>query len=224
MSSHPPPGAQQSEGKALVELVVAIIPPALLYFVGWAYLYFYLQAFGIGISELDLDIQTIFIYAYPPIRLLWLSYWGWALLAVLVLFVSILVVRKVTTPATRSWLAGWIRGTTVLGQGLRLFVVISLMAVLLVQVVRPYAVQAADRKWVSEGVRLEALVKDPDGKEKSAWYDSYKRCAGRRGLDLIFADKDAYYMLCISSVDDSSALVFEVRRDAGLASVRFARR
>jgi len=68
------------------------------------------------------------------------------------------------------------------------------------------------------------LVKDPDGKEKSAWYDSYKRCAGRRGLDLIFADKDAYYMLCISSVDDSSALVFEVRRDAGLASVRFARR
>ncbi len=223
MSSHPPSG-QQSDGKGISELVIATIPAALLYLIGWTYLYFYLQAFGIGISELELDLQTIFIYSYPPIRMLWLSYWGWVLLGVGALASGIWVVRLRTTPAARNALARWIFGVSTVSQGLRLFFAVSILAVLLVPAVRTNAVQAADRKWVSEGIRVEAIVKEPEKGEKSAWYESYKRCASRRALDLVFADKDAYYMLCISGVDESSGIVYEVRRDSGLASVRFARR
>ena len=84
----------QSDGKGLFELVIATIPMVMLYFVGWTYLYFYLKVFGIGISELDLDIQTILIYSYPPIQLLWRSYWP--------LIAGAIVILVVVTMAARS--------------------------------------------------------------------------------------------------------------------------
>ena len=62
-------------------------------------------------------------------------------------------------------------------------------------------------------------MKDPEGKDR-AWHDNYRRCSGRRALDLLFSDKESYYMLCISSVDKTDGIVFEVRRETGLVSVR----
>lgn len=37
--------------KAIYEFLVATLPAVVLYFVGWAYLYFFLGAFGINIAE-----------------------------------------------------------------------------------------------------------------------------------------------------------------------------
>jgi hypothetical protein len=220
VSSAGAPGGQQSEGKGLFELVIATIPTVLLYFVGWAYLYFYLRVFGIGISELDLDIQTIFIYAYPPIHYFGTAYWYWILLTI----AAILLARRFAPHRIRVKLDAFYNTACAappIAKGLELFGVLVVLAFLSVPFVQSDAERAADRKWISEGVRIEAMVKEPESKEKSGWYDNYKLCAGRRALDLIFSDKDAYYMLCTSSVDETSALVFEVRRDAGLASVRF---
>jgi hypothetical protein len=223
VSSAGPTGGQQGDGKGLFELVIATIPTVLLYFVGWAYLYFYLRVFGIGISELDLDIQTIFIYAYPPIHYFGMSYWYWILLTIVAI---LLACRFAPHPAKMKFAAfyGGARATPPIAKGLGLFGILLVVAFLCVPFVRSDAERAADRKWTSEGVRIEAIAKEPESKEKSGWYDNYRRCAGRRALDLIFSDKDAYYMLCTSSVDETSALVFEVRRDAGLASVRFVKR
>ena len=226
VSSHVTTGGKQNDGKGLFELVFATIPAVLLYFVGWAYLYFYLKVFGIGISELDLDIQTILIYAYPPIKAFVASYWHLALVTIAALLISVWLARRYAPRAVKDKLAAFykgVRGSSPITQGFQLFVVLLTLAFLAVPIVRTEAAQAADRKWVSEGVVIEAMVKEPETKEKSVWYDSYKRCASRRALDLIFADKDAYYMFCISGLDET-ALVFEVRREVGLVSVRFIQR
>jgi hypothetical protein len=54
--------------KAISDFLVATIPAVLLYFLGWAYLYYFLSSFGIYPSELKLDVITVLIYAYAPIH------------------------------------------------------------------------------------------------------------------------------------------------------------
>lgn len=71
--------ASTAVGSAVSGVVVAAIPAALAYFVGWAYLHYYLAEFGIGIAELELGTETIFIYAAPPVFLAVKSFW-WLLL------------------------------------------------------------------------------------------------------------------------------------------------
>jgi len=56
---------------AVLQLLVAAAPAAILYFTGWSYLYFYLGKFDINISEINFDLPTIFIYSYPPLHTLW---------------------------------------------------------------------------------------------------------------------------------------------------------
>lgn len=227
MSNHATSGGQRNDSSQdLFKLVMATIPAVVLYFVGWAYLHFYLKTFGISVSELDLDIQTILIYSFPPIQILTRSWWHWLLLAAVALLVIVWSVRRLMGQDMKENLANFCkraRCASPIAQGLGLFVILLILVVVFVPIIGSAAAQAANRKWLSEGVRIEAVVKEPDPKGKSAWYENYNRCASRRALDLIFADKESYYMLCISSFDKTSALVFEVRRHIGLVSVRFIR-
>jgi hypothetical protein len=228
VSSHTTTSGQASDvNKGFFELIIATIPTVLLYFVGWAYLYFYLNVFDVGISELDLEIQTIFIYSFPPIRTFLGLYWVWIAIGILVVSISIALARRFANEAVKKRLSAlWkrIRGASPIAQGLGLFAALLFLAILAVPIIRSEAVEAASQKWLTEGVRIEAMVKPLEAKEQSPWYDNYEQCANRRALDLIFADKDAYYILCKSTVDERSAIVFEVRRDVGLTSIRFVQR
>jgi hypothetical protein len=208
-------GAQpESGGKGLFELIIATLPAVLLYFFGWAFLHFYLKAFSIDVSELDLDLQTIFIYSVPPLRALMGLYWLWAFMLVLVALI---------------WVFQWmlpqfyrrIIELPAIVLGLGLFAIVASAAVASVPMIRSVAADAAGRKWSGgTGLPIEAIVKEPEGKDRS-WQDNYERCSSRRALDLIFSDKESYYMLCISNVEKTTAVVFEVRRETGLVSVRF---
>jgi hypothetical protein len=208
-------GAQlESVGKGFFELIIATLPAVLLYFFGWAFLHFYLKAFNVDLSELDLDLQTIFIYSVPPLRALMGLYWIWA--SVFALAALIWIFQR-----TLPQFYGRIIELPAIVHGLGLFAIVATVAVVSVPMIRSVAADAASRKWSSgTGLPIEAIVKEPEGKDRS-WYDNYKRCSGRRALDLIFADKESYYMLCISNVDKTTGIVFEVRRQTGLVSVRF---
>ena len=210
------PDTKPDGSKAIFELIVATIPAALLYFFGWAYLHFYLKAFSIDLSELELDLQTMFIYSVPPLRAVMSLYWLWGIVLAIVVLI---------------WMLQWIVPRfyrrvielPAIVYGLTLFGIFASLAVASVPMIRLVATDAANRKWSSgpPGIPMEAIAKEVDAKDGSLWYNNYRKCSKRRGLDLIFADKASYYMLCISQDDKALGVVFEVRREAGLVSVRF---
>jgi hypothetical protein len=226
--------------KVLTDLIVVTIPAVLLYFVGWVYLYFYLGAFGIGVSELDLDIQTIFLYFLPPIRLLAKFIWD-GFLANLYLAGGLLVLIAIAAVLFKQCAPGHFQSlgqrlstsfnnlrelfaslqtASVIVQCLLVFVLLVSLAIIAVPVIRSTAGYAADRQWVTRGTMIAAMIKKADEMQSSSWFDNYKACSERRALNLIFADKETYFMLCIDKYDASFGVVYEVRRDAGLASVR----
>lgn len=218
----------KSDGStALSELVVATVPAVILYYAGWVYLLFYLQAFGIAISELDLDTRTIFIYSVPPFRLFLLSFWRWLLFGIAIVVVTVGLARKFASQGTKIRLAAyihWVRRGSLIKRGLGIFAGLLLLIALFHPIIRWSAAEAANRKWESEGIRIQAMITDSNQRERSAWDENYKLCGKRQALDLIFSDRESYYMLCISSHDKTTAIVYEVRRDVGLSSVRLIRR
>jgi hypothetical protein len=221
----------------LLEVVLATVPAILAYFLGWAYLHFYLSAFGFSESELDIGIQTILVYAFPPIRLLLNAGWDWLLsnllwvsiisvaISALVWFCKSLVPRG-AIEASGNFVrkCGQLIPKSPLGQGVGILLAVMALVFLALPLIRKAAFEQADQKWVAEGVRLDAILRDSDAKERPATLANYKTCSERRALDLIFSDRSAYYLLCISSKVPSNAVVFEVRRDGGLASARYVRR
>ena len=63
-----------TSASGLSEIVIVTVPAVVAYYLGWAYLYYYMGAFGIGVSELDMGIETMFIYSMPAVILLAKSY------------------------------------------------------------------------------------------------------------------------------------------------------
>lgn len=206
---------------ALAGVVVAVIPAALAYFVGWAYLHYYLLEFGIGISELELGVESIFVYAAPPVFWAVKSYW-WIPLA-LILFGGLLC-RYWKLPVTLFCrLRGLTKGAHPTVEGVASFLLLILLAMAMAPLIKHVAVERATVKWDRVGVRIQAAVGQPE--EATTQFADYKSCMERRALDLIFADKNAYYLLCISEINNATGAVYEVRRtDARLASVRPARK
>ena len=154
---------QPSEtNKILTELAVVTLPAVILYFFGWAYLHFYLDAFDINLSELDLDIQTIFVFSYPPLRALARSYWGWLLAVAFAVIIIAVCVRKLA-PASWAQLSRFYSHTRKASPVIKAFTLLTVLAtavVISVPLIRATAVQAAMRKWSSEGTRIEALLKE----------------------------------------------------------------
>jgi hypothetical protein len=114
---------------------------------------------------------------------------------------------------------------SVLLQLLLLIAVMVALAFVSVPIIQSVATQAAKRKWDNGvGLRIDAIIKEPEPKwwvEKGKAHDYYRDCGSRGVLDLIFSDKHSYYVLCVAESDRTAGLVFEVRREAGLVSVRF---
>lgn len=72
--------------KTISDFLIVTIPGVLLYFMGWAYLYYYLQSFGIYPSELKLDTMTVLIYSYTPISDFISTHW-----VVVVLWITVVL-------------------------------------------------------------------------------------------------------------------------------------
>jgi hypothetical protein len=68
------PNSLESQ-KTIFDFVIVTLPGLLLYFLGWAYLYYYLRYFGISPSEAKLDAQTVLIYSYVPFYDVVASHW-----------------------------------------------------------------------------------------------------------------------------------------------------
>jgi hypothetical protein len=230
MNGPPTSDAQLGSGaKAVFEIALATLPAVLLYFVGWAYLHFYLRAFRIDVSELDLDLQTILIYSFRPLKALMLLYLAAVVVVILVVWILRSLIPTWKEQTTRFY--GRLIEAPALVHGLVLFTILALVAVASIPTIRSVAAEAANEKWTGAvDVRLpvQVLIKESESKESGTkesneWLDNYKTCSStaRRGLDLIFADKGSYYLLCTSPDDSTQGIIFEIRRETGLASIRF---
>jgi hypothetical protein len=76
--------------KSIADFVIVTTPGLLLYFLGWAYLSYYLFLFGVNPSELKLDPQTVFISSYIPLYRLVASNLALSILSTLVFLLIIL--------------------------------------------------------------------------------------------------------------------------------------
>jgi hypothetical protein len=234
--------------KLIYEFVVATLPLAVVYYAGWAYLYFYLNLFGINITELHFDNATIFIYAFAPVYLTLQGYWWLILLTLVAVLIVILGIRKLFH---REWLLVRTKFGN-LSTALQIFLLILALLCVLVTLAPwlqwaakekrtqvwedrgEYAIGLAtgERKDIAAGAVSPGLASRKRNRSAASaaspqsvlgfWQDSYKACSEKQALLLIFSDEKALYLLCKSVEDPNQGTVFEIRREFGLASVRFA--
>jgi len=230
---------KDSEASGTIESIVLVtIPAALIYFIGWAYLHYYLGAFSIDLSELELGVETVLIYSAPPLFSL-VSAYKLALIAgliVLALASAGLVWRlQVHHSSAASGAAGhagastaaqpeyvWLPTVTFILKGLWAFVVMVGLAFVLTPALRNFATGKARLTWRDDSLPIEVRVEEPE--KPDAMHDNYRTCQEARHLHLVFSDKDRYFLLCTSTIDPDRGAVYEVRReDSSLASVRYVR-
>ena len=230
---------KDSEASGTIESIVLVtIPAALIYFIGWAYLHYYLGAFAIDLSELELGVETVLIYAAPPLFSLWSAHklmLGLGLFMLLV--VSALLVWRIqrhhgsssggaaghvaaTAPVRPEYV--WLPTVTFVLKGLWAFVVMVGLAFLLTPALRDFANGKARVTWQDDSMPIEVTVEAPE--KPDPLHDNYRTCQEARHLHLVFSDKDRYFLLCTSAIDPDRGAVYEVRReDSVLASVRYVR-
>lgn len=227
---------KDSEASGTIESIVLVtIPAALIYFIGWAYLHYYLGAFSIDLSELELGVETVLIYSAPPLFSL-VSAHELALVAVLVVLVvasGALVWRlqrhhasstasHAGAPAVVHPEYVWMPMLTFIMKGLWAFVVMVSLAFALTPGLRNFAIGKARLTWRDDSMPIEVRVEAPE--KSDAMHDNYRTCQEARHLHLVFSDKDRYFLLCTSAIDPDRGAVYEVRReDSSLASVRYVR-
>jgi hypothetical protein len=225
MGASPPGSSPHSTPveSALGSVVIALVPAAFAYFIGWTYLYYYLLEFGINVSELDLGVEAIIIYAVPPTLSVIKRYW-WLVALVLLAAYGLMAYRHlIRLPRLNPNFYERIRTLHPLSKGVTWFFVLVAVVVVSAPLIQHVAIQRADDKWTRAGIPLQAPIEEP--REATAEYKDYKTCIERRALDLVFADKNVYYLLCVSEINDDAGVVYEVRRtDSKLASVRWSRR
>ena len=221
--------------KAIYDFIIVTIPGLLLYFIGWSYLYFYLNLFGVDLSELKLDLQTVFIYSYSPLHYVITYNWVVSTLIILVVFLLIFAKRSISIPLTEraQKIFRPISALPPIARTLALvfvllFGIIFVLTFILVPMAKWTAERAANQRWVGDGPKIAVIINENGSTDKSSassiWLDSFNECQRREELSSIFADENSFYLLC-RSLDDPkhSGIVFEVRKEkeTGLVSARY---
>lgn len=227
--------------KVFYEFLIVTIPAVVLYFIGWGYIYYYLDAFGISIAEIHTDAPTIFLYSLPVVQHV-LPVVQHVLLKYMALFIIFFIFLpgvllgiywqsdenyrnniKNAFAVTRSRAATM----SVWAKLAIMIIVLWISAFGMVPIIDRAALDTAKRVWNDSAVvialpRSETpLPSDPI--EPSPWKDQYDACSKQESLRLIYSDDSTYYLLCTNDDDKSGqGVVFEVRRKEGLISVRFA--
>ncbi|TEA71880.1 hypothetical protein [Allopusillimonas ginsengisoli] len=216
-------GEEHDQSKLISAMVVAA-PAVFVYFLGWAYLNYYLGAFGISVAELDLGIETIFIYAAPAAIWLLKTQWSW-IVGIAVLVWGLALWRRHSGVRTKELSSSGRRllSSTWYVQIVAVFVGSTLLVMFISPFVKEAALDSAAQRWDRSGINIRALVDSPGF--GSVERQDYETCMKRDGLRLVFGDKNSYYMLCAGEIDNTEGLIYEVRgHDSVLASVRGASR
>jgi len=235
--------ADKEEGTGTIESIVLVtIPAALVYFIGWAYLHYYLSAFSIDLSELEFDLEGVLIYAAPPIVSMCTDHQlAAALLLLAMAAASLWLVRLVHRRHRNQKLAGalsypgnphpaaahpLLHLPSFVLKGLWALVTMVCLVTLLRPALRDIAIARAQAAWDMNGVAIRAIVEQPEKDDPSyLLYAGYQTCMAARRLHLVFSDRNRYFMLCKGDPDFGSAALYEVRReDSALASVRYISR
>lgn len=216
---------------AIYQFIFATIAPATLYFLGWAYLYFYLGWFNIDISEVDPNITTVLTYGYSPIYALrW-----WTLVPILGLAIAGWIAKKKSS--TFETLLTRLRCNYTRVKRRTPSEVALLLGVIFILFIFPWALlplanraatSAAEREWQRAPTVKAVLEQD----RKSAPDDAapeiliqYGECSHRpEQLRLIFANSNRYFLLCVSKDYDNLGTIYEIERGKGLESVRSIQR
>lgn len=207
----------------LTEAVLLLIVGVLAYYIGWAYLYFYLGYFGIQLSEIELSVEAVLIYAAPPLFWAWQEHWLAAVSAVLLVAVGYAVLRfSGKARRIRELVKGLLDEQPALLRLLSVFLIAGAFVLSLSPFVKASAYARASQRWDQTGVKTQVLLRSS---ERSRHGDDFQACLERRALELIFADRERYFLLCISELNAAYGALYEVRRsDPGIASVRMLER
>ena len=151
--------------KAIYEFVVATLPLVVVYYVGWAYLYFYLNSFGINISELHFDTTTIFIYAFAPISIVLRAHWLIILLVIVGIVVLLAVIARFVPGGWSSlkhslrWLRGKFGSLPIEIQTLLLIAGLICFLLLLAPILKSSAQRRRDEVWAGRAEYVIPLVR-----------------------------------------------------------------
>jgi hypothetical protein len=220
--------------KALYEFLIATLPAVIVYFIGWAYLFFFLSDFSINITELNFDTTTVFIYAFAPIQIFAKNHWLltlFGILAAFILFFIVPICLPIHAPTISRGLSRWSGRIPIFAKILFGAIVFVALLIGLLPLLRSAALQKKQEIWSGNANYVLPLFVGDAGQAASAsqdlsWRDnfikSYMLCSDQEALRLIFSDEKVYYLLCKSEENGDEGYVFEVRHEGGLASVRFA--
>jgi len=205
--------------KSLRDFAISVLPVAILYFCGWAYLSFYLSAFGINIGELGLDIQTVFIYSFSPIYVLATQQTSVVIIA-LGLYAALYIIYRATrrrnkAPEEHQLSLSFYDILSYFLVGLALF--LSLLIP-----IRWGANYKSQNLWSHGGTFTDAAPALTKSTPDLTWSENYASCRERRELSLIFSTGDRFYVLCRDSGNQAQGLVFELNGPSDLRSVRIA--
>lgn len=214
------PDTKEHVHSSLISAIVVAAPAVFVYFLGWTYLNYYLAAFGISVAELDLGVETVFIYAAPAAIWLLKEQWPWLIgIALLVGGLALWsrrprnLPRRLVTSGPRVLFMTWYV------QAVALFISTTLLAMFISPFVKEAALVRAAQRWDRSGIKIRAMANSLES--GAVEQQDYGTCMRRDGLQLIFADKSGYYMLCAGEIDKTIGMIYEVRRDNSvLASVR----
>jgi hypothetical protein len=216
--------------KVFYEFLIVTVPAVALYFTGWGYLYYYLDAFGISISEVHIDVPTIFIYSLPVVQDALERYLGFLIFVVLFAPAVCVIVysqsnqkNKERIESSLASMRGAVSKMSVWSKLAILIVFMGVSAFSMLPVINRAAQDTASRVWKGPATFVIALPSLSDKIKSSPLEEQYDSCSKAESLRLIYSDDSAYYLLCVNAGDDSGqGDVFEVRRKEGLVSVRFA--
>jgi uncharacterized membrane protein YidH (DUF202 family) len=206
--------------KSLRDFAISALPVAILYFCGWAYLSFYLSAFGINIGELGLDIQTVFVYSFSPIYVLATQQTSVVIIA-LGLYTALYIIYRATrrrnkaTSEERQFSLSFYDILSYFLFGLVVFLALLIP-------IRWGADYKSQHLWSHGGTFTDAAPALAKSTPDLTWSESYASCRERRELSLIFSSGDRFYLLCRDSGNQTQGLVFELKGPSDLRSVRIA--
>jgi hypothetical protein len=169
--------------KSITDFIIVTTPGLLLYFLGWAYLSYYLFLFGINPSELKLDPQTAFINSYVPLYGPVASNWLSSILSILGFLFIVVVIFTSLFDKVFSGLIGrllkfldrylpWLKyrpisslnstWRTVYFTALFFFLLIAFLNLALIPVGRWSARAAANERWSGLGQGITFILNEED--------------------------------------------------------------
>jgi hypothetical protein len=226
--------------RSIIDFIIVTLPGVFLYFLGWIYLYYFLNFFGINISELQLDTSTVFIYSYSPIYDLIVGHLFVAMLLAFaifsILFTSVFdlfsermlaFLRKHTFPVRVRWINHrWPSSFNPSWRVVYLTVVLFLTIVCVFNLVLiPIAISgarlAAGQKWKGDTRSILVNLNLEEKPNSSELTEDFNACQLRGAMVQIFSDENTLFLLCRSPDDPRTGSVFEIKKERGVVSSRY---